>query len=109
MWRNISTKKRGLRISPQSKSCSGVSFMTSTEIIREKIRALYKSNPDIHMNVALTHPRLNLENASVRITGVYRNIFQVEDCSEGKPKRHTMQYSDVLVRHIVIAELENGK
>ena len=81
--------------------------MTSNELIREKIKALYNTNPDIHMNVSLTHPKLFLENASVKITGVYRNIFQIEECSGGTPKRHTLQYSDVLVKHIVISELEN--
>ncbi len=78
----------------------------SVQIIKEKITQLFKTNPDIHMNVSLTKPRLELRNDAVKITGVYPNIFQIEEYSSGKPKKHILQYNDILTGHIEILEFE---
>lgn len=82
--------------------------MTSLDIIKDKIRDLYETNPNIHVNVALSNPRINIENDTVVIKGVYPHIFQIEERSTGSPKRRTLQYTDVLVRHIEILELKEN-
>ncbi len=83
--------------------------MTHLDFIREQIKRLYKTNPNIHLNVSLKNPRITLDNTNAKIIGVYPHIFQIEEYTSGKPKQHTLQYTDVFVRNIVIWELENGK
>lgn len=68
--------------------------------IRQRISERYLSDPNIRINVSLRQPRLHLNDVPVRITGVYRHIFQVEEDSSGKPKRHALQYADVLTHDI---------
>lgn len=79
--------------------------MTSLDIIKSKIQRLYKTNPNIHINVSITSPKVILENEPVVIKGVYPHIFQIEERSSGAPKRHTLQYTEVLLHHIEIVEL----
>lgn len=79
--------------------------MTTTDRIKERIAELYKTNPNIHINVSMTRPKIHLENESVVIKGVYSHIFQIEEYSSGSPKSYTLQYSDVLIKQIEIAEL----
>lgn len=40
------------------------------------------------------------------LVGVYKNIFQIEQTVAGRVIRHTYQYGDVLVGHVVIRELD---
>ena len=61
--------------------------MTSLNIIKSKIQRLYKTNPDIHINVAITSPKVNLKNEPVVIKGVYPHIFQIEERGSVLPKR----------------------
>ena len=68
--------------------------------IRQRISERYLSDPNIRINVSLRQPRLHLNNVPVKITGVYRHIFQVEEVSSGPPKRHALQYTDVLTHDI---------
>ncbi len=80
--------------------------MASLESITANIKALAAKNPNIHMNVTLTNPRLTLENAEAKIVGVYPHIFQIEENSSGSAKRHTLQYTDVLIGNVIISELQ---
>ena len=73
--------------------------------IRQHISERYRTDPNIHINVSIAHPKLHLSNVPVEITGVYRNIFQVEDTSSGQPKRYALQYKDVLTHNIEILDL----
>ena len=73
--------------------------------IRQRISERYLSDPNIRINVSLRQPRLHLNNVPVRITGVYRHIFQVEETSSGQPKRHALQYADVLTHDIELLDL----
>lgn len=73
--------------------------------IRQRISERYLSDPNIHINVSLRQPRLHLNDVPVRITGVYRHIFQVEEDSSGQPKRHALQYADVLTHDIELLNL----
>ena len=73
--------------------------------IRQRILERYRSDPNIRTNVSLRQPRLHLNNVPVKITGVYRHIFQVEEVSSGPPKRHALQYTDVLTHDIELLDL----
>ncbi len=72
--------------------------------IRQRILERYLSDPNIRINVSLRQPRLHLNNVPVKITGVYRHIFQVEEVSPGPPKRHALQYTDVLTHDIELLD-----
>ncbi len=80
--------------------------MSPLETIREEIKRLYLTDPHVHLDVTLTSPKLRMVNTPATITGMYRHIFQIEECTSGTPKRHSLQYTDVLTRNIVILELE---
>ncbi len=73
--------------------------------LREKMKKLVAVNPNVHINVSLSKPRLNLKNEPVKITGIYAHIFQIEEYSSGAPIRYTLQYADVLIKRIEIIEL----
>lgn len=79
--------------------------MISLDRVKQKIKNLYETNPHIHVNVAMNHPKLHLQNAPVTIKGVYPHIFQIEEYSRGVPECHTLQYADVVSRQIEIVEL----
>lgn len=52
--------------------------MTSLDIIKSKIQKLYKTNPNIHINVPITHPKVNLKNEPVVIELLIRfDIFLI--------------------------------
>ena len=72
--------------------------------IRRRIAERYGSDPCIHINVSLRRPKLHLNNVPVEITGVYPHIFQVEETSSGRPRRHALQYTDVLTHNIEILD-----
>jgi len=77
------------------------------EDIKNGVEELYKTKPDIHISVNKVRPKIVVTEAPAKIVGVYRNIFQVEECETGKlPARHTFQYGDVLVGQVVIEELD---
>ncbi len=81
-------------------------LMASLDTIKNKIEILYKTNPTIHMDVFLSTPKLALENAEVTIKGVYPHLFRIEEFSNGRTKTHTLQYSQVYTRQVIIHELE---
>ena len=68
-------------------------------------RSVTGATPTIRINVSLRQPRLHLRDVPVKITGVYRHIFQVEEDSSGKPKRHALQYADVLTHDIGLLDI----
>ena len=75
------------------------------EQIRRRISERYRSDPNIRINVSLRQPGLHLRDVPVKITGVYRHIFQIEEASSGPPKRHALQYTDVLTHDIELLDL----
>lgn len=75
------------------------------EQIRQRLLERYRSDPNIRINVSLRQPRLHLRDVPVKITGVYRHIFQVEETSSGQPKRHALQYADVLTHDIELLDI----
>ena len=88
--------------------------MNSIPMLRNMVQELFKTAPRVHLNVAISHPKVNLLNEEATITGVYNNIFTVEEFSGGNTKRHTLQYADLITRCVEIIELhlvweETGK
>lgn len=75
------------------------------EQIQRRISERYRNDPNIRVNVSLRQPKLHLNNVPVRIAGVYRHIFQVKEDSSGKPKRHALQYADVLAHDIELLNI----
>lgn len=80
--------------------------MYSVQQIKERIRKRYESDPKIHVNVSLAHPRLHLQNVEATITGAYAHIFQIEETLTGQKRRHTLQYTDVFLHHIDILDMD---
>ena len=76
----------------------------SITLIRERIRSLANADYEIHLNVSLTHPKVDLHNVKAKIIGVYPHLFQIQESDE-KGKKHTLQYADILMRRIEIIEL----
>ncbi len=77
----------------------------SEEKVRKGIQALYERNPEIHISVSQTRPKVVLKNAKVTIVGVYLHIFCIEECTRGILTRHSIRYADILSNSIQIAEL----
>lgn len=78
--------------------------MTQLERIKKKVNDLYTVSPQIHINVRLVHPRLELKNDPVEIKGVYKNVFTIEEYTTGAPRIHSLQYVDILTGNIEIIE-----
>lgn len=59
------------------------------------------------MNVSIKKPRVNADNVPAVINGVYGHLFNIEECSSGRPKIHSVQYSDIITKQIEILELND--
>ncbi len=77
----------------------------TVETIRNDIKNRFETDPVIHMNVTMRHPKIAVTNGPAVIKGVYPNIFQVEEYSQGYTRRHSIQYNDVLMGRVEILEL----
>ena len=81
--------------------------MDYIEQIKSGIEELYRNNPNIHISVSKTHPKIIVGASLAKIVGVYKNIFLVEECEGGKmPTRYTFQYGEVLIGQVKIEELD---
>lgn len=80
--------------------------MSALDLIKSQIKALYETNPNIHINISLSHPRSSFTNDPVVIKGVYPHVFRIEETSSGVPKCHTLQYTDVLTGQVSIEEMK---
>ena len=79
--------------------------MNEIQQIRQRILERYRHDPKIRINVSIAKPKLHLNDVPVEITGVYANIFQIEEVTDGQARRHTLQYTDVLTHNIEILDL----
>lgn len=79
--------------------------MNEIQQIRQRILERYQLDPKIRINVSIANPKLHLNNVPVEITGVYANIFQIEETTDRTARRHTLQYTDVLTHNIEILDL----
>ena len=79
--------------------------VNSIDMIKNGILTLYKTNPNIHVNVSINNPKVKLTNRTAVIKGVYPHVFQIEDNNGSFKGRHTFQYVDVLTGNVEILEL----
>lgn len=77
------------------------------QTIRKDIRNLFETDPHIHVNVTMRHPKVSVQNGPAVIKGVYPNIFQIEENENGYVRCHSVQYNDVLIGRVEILELQN--
>lgn len=80
--------------------------MEKLDYIKKQIEQLYEVNPNIHISVKLLRPKVIMENSPAVITGVYKNIFQIEEKSADRTSRYTFQYNDVLIVRVTVSELD---
>ncbi len=78
----------------------------SVEQVKKQIENLYKKNPDIHISISISRPRVVLENAPAVITGVYPNFFRIEEKNSGFLRSHTVRYADLATNALRITELK---
>ena len=84
--------------------------MNALDNIKNSIRYLYKTNPDIHVNVTLKRPhRKTFYNLPVVIRDVYPHMFQVEYKEGGIARLYMHQYTDIITKDIEILELPEIK
>ena len=84
--------------------------MNALDSIKNSIRYLYKTNPDIHVNVTLKRPHRQIfYNLPVVIRGVYPHMFQVEYQDAGTARIYMHQYTDIITKDIEILELPEIK
>ena len=67
---------------------------------------LFKDTPDIHIRVKSSHLKTVADSTPVKIVGVYKNIFQVEEHINAYTGRLTFKYADVLTGGVAIEELD---
>ena len=77
--------------------------MNPLETIREKVRVLRDSDPNIHVNVTIARPKIKLDNCPAQILEIYPNVFRLRDI--GQDKLYTVKYSDILTGQVEIVEL----
>ena len=75
--------------------------MSDLEEIRYRVQTQYRIEPRIHISVSIRRPKTVIENQEATITGVYRNIFQIE----AHGNCYTIQYADILTKNVSISEI----
>ncbi|MBQ9679248.1 MAG: hypothetical protein IJV48_01000 [Ruminococcus sp.] len=75
------------------------------DIIKSKINRLYQTDPNIHVSVSSTNPRIDIHNQPAEIVGIYKNLFRIK-VDDGTAKHfHTLQYTDLLINKVKISEV----
>ena len=78
------------------------------DLIKLQITELYEKNVEVHIDVFSTRPKININNAVAKITGVYKNWFRIEVVEGGLKKGYTVQYTDLFIGKVKIRELEKA-
>ena len=81
--------------------------MNPLEAIREKMKRLKDKDPNIHVNVTISRPKIRLDNTPAQILDIYPNVFRLRDIAQDK--LYTVKYSDILTRQVEIIELSGTK
>ena len=68
--------------------------MSALDEIRRSIEQQYRLDPNIHISVSMTRPRIKIDNQKSTITGVNPNFFQIE----AQGKSYTHKYVDILMK-----------
>lgn len=80
--------------------------MNTLDYIKKEIKAFYDNKQEIHINISISHPKVELTRNPAKITGVYSNLFRIEEYSKGSPATHTVKYSELLTKQIEIVEIK---
>ncbi len=81
--------------------------MNPLETIREKMKRLKDKDPNIHVNVTISRPKIRLDNTPAQILDIYPNVFRLRDIAQDK--LYTVKYSDILTGQVKIIELSGTK
>lgn len=81
--------------------------MKSVLSIKKKIELLYKNKASLHLNMTIPHSKTRIKKMRGRISGVYPNIFTFKAICDGAEKSYAIQYSEVLMGSVEIAELKS--
>ena len=79
--------------------------MNTLNAIKARVQTLYRTNPNIHMNVTIPDGKIHLKKHPVTITSVYPNIFSVEDRTTDPASTHIVQYVELTMGYVEILEL----
>ena len=79
--------------------------MNEIDFIKDGIKGLFETNPNVHVTLKLKRPKVIVEDSLAKIVGVYNNIFQLEEIGKEHPTRHTVLYTEVLTGNITVREL----
>lgn len=80
--------------------------MNDINVIKAAIAELFQKNEEIHVDVHSTKPKIHIDRASARITGVYKNLFMIEAVENGMKKTFTVPYTDLFIGKVAIEELK---
>ncbi len=72
--------------------------------VRERIKTLYETAPNVHVNIVTTTPKRILKSDPATIVGVSRYVFRIEEESCGVKRLHTVPYTDIMTKKIEIVE-----
>ena len=79
--------------------------MNTLNAIKARVQTLYRTNPNIHINVTIPGGKIHLKKHPVTITSVYPNIFQVEDQTTDPASTYIVQYVELMMGYVEILEL----
>ncbi len=78
---------------------------TPLSLIKSQIVHLFKTNPNVHIELSNRRDGKRLTNVPAVITAVYPNIFTARLKEDGIERNYTFQYVDLLTDTMVIKEL----
>ena len=70
--------------------------------VKDYIIRLYDDGEEIMIEYKSTHPRVNVKDVKVKITGVYRNFFTVMENKGHTAVEHTVRYVDIITGNFKI-------
>ena len=79
--------------------------MTTLSLIKSQVMYLFKTNPQVHIDISSRSDRKHITNIPAVITGVYPNIFTARLKENNTEKDYIFQYVDLLTHTMEIKEL----
>jgi len=79
--------------------------MRSLANIKSQVQTLFRTKPNIHINVTIPGSKIHLKKHPVTITAVYPNIFRIKDRTGNDIRQYTVQYVELMIGHVEIVEL----
>lgn len=76
--------------------------MSAVDIVKERLKTLYEENPHVHINIYGE----NLIGESVKITGLYPNLFMIEGENGSRIRKKSLSYNEIAISSVVIEELD---